>query len=116
MPKPAPKPEDYMPPKSGALKRAEILSLLFKHGVGISKDAGCAKHKKKKKSKKAELLKRAKKVLVTASKKVPEKTKEQVAKALDKSMPNFKSNPKHKAKCAAIAKFARLRMVRYGVV
>jgi hypothetical protein len=100
MPRPAPKPKDYMPPKSGSLKRAEILSMLYKHGVGIVKDSGCSK--KKKKSKKAELLKRAKKVLVTASKKVPNKTKKQVAKALDKNVPGFKP------KCGAVEKFAAL--------
>jgi hypothetical protein len=173
MPAPTPKPTSYAPAVGGGLKRAEILSILFKHGVGISKDAACAsKHKKKKKTKKAELLrrfvdhvkgaaekkkdmppftrqdrpekvkdiyralkrehpdmpaemkariaarqgkkgkqkqgppykgplaekksdllKRAKKVLVTASKKVPAKTKKQVAKALGKNMPGFKANP-----------------------
>jgi hypothetical protein len=129
MPKPAPKPKEYQPPKTGSLKRAEILSILYKHGVGIMKDGACSSahgKKKKKKTKKAELcerfslllkkgsgpavskrtelLKRAKKVLVTASGKVPDKTKKQVSKALDKNMPGFKA----KANCKAAAVFMTL--------
>ena len=76
--------------KLSGLKKAEVISLLYKYGMRIKKaecDCDCCKSGDCDCSKGT----KGKKVVVTADKGVPDKVKKQVSKSLDKNVEGYKA-------------------------